>query len=351
MDWYGPGTRCWDRFDSQKFPNPYRSDPGSSTCSLSGQLLATCQSIYQEISNILYGENTFGLHIYILEGLSYGGNEKVEVETSFFEGFEINDLDSPWPAPKLHLRGTETPNRSRIRYSFAVDKIRRLRLVLNPDSECNPASHMEYSWLKHVLHFVCQRIKALPLNHLNVDLHSRYPMTRYCILDPLRALRGISEVTFEPEPQNPRLIQLRNRFHVRSPAAVRKRPKRDRLLATLLLQVANYLKQLLESSTPVDSSLLQALSFQLVATYLRMTEASSPVEKHLRLLYGDHQTYGCFEGPYEACNHPSDDDLFKYEKQIVSDNEFDESEDESGWESRSNEDEVEGDELEGDELE
>ena len=112
MDWYGSGTRCWDRFDPQKSPNPYRSDPGSSTCKLSGQLLATCQSIYHESSNILYGENTFGLHIYILKGSNYGGNENIEVETSFFEGFEINDLDPSWPAPKLHLRGTETVDRS-----------------------------------------------------------------------------------------------------------------------------------------------------------------------------------------------------------------------------------------------
>ena len=179
-------------------------------------------------------------------------------------------------------------------------------------------------------------------------------MTRYCILDPLRALRGISEVTFKPEPQNPGLVQLSNCFHLRRHAAVQKRPKRDRSLATLPSQVANYLKQLLESSTPIDNSLLQALSFQLVATYLRMTEALSPVEKHLQLLYrdhqGDHQTYGCFEGPYEACKHPLNDDLFNYEKQVVSDNEIDDSEDESGWADRSNEDELEGDELEGDGL-
>ena len=82
-----------------------------------------------------------------------------------------------------------------------------------------------------------------------------------------------------------------------------------------------------------------------------MTEASSPVKKHLRLLYRDHQTYNCFEGPYQACKHPPDNDLFDYEKQVVSDNEVDESEDESGWESGSNKDELEDDELEDDKLE
>ena len=82
-----------------------------------------------------------------------------------------------------------------------------------------------------------------------------------------------------------------------------------------------------------------------------MTESSSPVEKHLRLLYGDHRSYSCFDGPYEACKHPSDNDLFEYERQVVSDDESDESEDESGWKSGSNDDELEDDELEGGELE
>ena len=82
-----------------------------------------------------------------------------------------------------------------------------------------------------------------------------------------------------------------------------------------------------------------------------MTEASSLVEKHLRLLYGDYQTYSCFEGPYKAYKYPPDNDLFDYEKQVVSDNKVDESDDESDWESGSNEDKLEDDEPEEDELE
>ena len=184
MDWYGPGTTCWDRYDPQKPSCKYSSDPGSSTCSLSGQLLATCQSIYRESIEVLYGENAFGIHIYIRVGLSFGCDE-IEVESNFFEGFKIHELDLPWPARKLHLRGTETDRLSRLGYPFAVDKIRRLRLVLDLDTPATPASQREYSALKYALYTVCQRIRSLKLQHLNVDLHSRFPMTRFCVLDSL----------------------------------------------------------------------------------------------------------------------------------------------------------------------
>ena len=81
-----------------------------------------------------------------------------------------------------------------------------------------------------------------------------------------------------------------------------------------------------------------------------MTDAIFPVENHLRHLYGSHQNYSCFEGPYEACEHLPDRDG-SYEEHL----------DNSDWEGRSikdeldddelEEDELEGDELEGDELE
>ena len=163
MDWHGPGTSFWDRFHPQKPSCQYRDDPGSSTCSLSGQLLATCRLIHNESSDILYGENTFGLSIYIRESFFDACPQNFKIEKSFFEGFQIDDLDLPWPAKKLHPRGTETRRQHKVRYQFAVNKIRRLRLVLNLDSLSSQASHIEYNHLKHLLHSVCRRLQGLHL--------------------------------------------------------------------------------------------------------------------------------------------------------------------------------------------
>ena len=188
MNWFGPGSSSRDRYDSQKSSYQHTPDPGSSTCSLSGQLLATCRLVYNEGINVLYGQNWFGLWLYICQGWDYGGHgdQAIEVESSFFEGFGIYELDPPWPSPSLHPREIETNDRSKvIRYQFAVDRIRRLRLILNLDSGSSPACHVKYSILKHSLHLICQRVKDLPLQRLNIDLHSRYPMTRPCILEPL----------------------------------------------------------------------------------------------------------------------------------------------------------------------
>ena len=351
MHWFGPGSSHRDCYRPPRSTSQLQSNRGFSTCSpldLSGQLLATCRLIYHECIDVLYGENVFGLHIYIREGRNHGG---IKVEMGFFEGFEINDLDPPWPTPKLYPRGRETDDPFEVRYQFAVHKIRRLRLVLDLDSEHVPAFHAKYNLLKHILHIFCQRLKKLTLQSLNIDLHSRYPMTRFCILDPFQILRGVSKVIFEPEPQNLRLIRSHNSFHRRRDALIlRRRPKRDRSLATLPLQIANHYKQLLESTTPVGDSFLRAHSCQLIGTYLRMNEASSTIEDHLRFLHKDDQTIDYFNGLYEDCKHPPDDELHELEKQVVSDNETNKSENENEWEADLNRDELEGDKLEGDKL-
>ena len=52
-------------------------------------MLAVCQKIHIESSNVLYGENTFRLYIYAYLGR---GDDKGSslIETSFFEGFDID---------------------------------------------------------------------------------------------------------------------------------------------------------------------------------------------------------------------------------------------------------------------
>ena len=93
MDWHRPETRCWKRCDSQT-AFEYRYSLKPSPYSLSGQLLAVCQQIHIKSSNVLYGENTFGLHIYIY--LDRGDDKGSSlIETSFFEGFDIDQLDPP----------------------------------------------------------------------------------------------------------------------------------------------------------------------------------------------------------------------------------------------------------------
>ena len=81
-----------------------------------------------------------------------------------------------------------------------------------------------------------------------------------------------------------------------------------------------------------------------------MNEVSSTVKDHLRFLYGDAEILDCFEGPYEDCKHPPNNDLFSYKKQVVSDNESDRLKDESDQEDGSNKEEPKGEEMEGDSL-
>ena len=140
-------------------------------------------------------------------------------------------------------------------------------------------------------------------------------MTRFCILDPFQILRGVSKVIFEPEPQNLRLIRSHNSFHRRRDALIlRRRPKRDRSLITLPLQITNHYKQLLESTTPVGNNFLQAHSCQLISTYLRINEAFLTIEDYLRFLYKDDQTINYFNKLYKDCKHPPNNKLHKLKK-------------------------------------
>ena len=132
MDWHGPGSNSWARSHPQT-AKKWQTNPGTSTCSLAGQLLATCKKIYEESSTVLYGENTFGLYVHIPD---HGDGRAIEA--SFFEGQHIAKLELPWPGKTLLPRGKDskfTFDPSTFAYSFAVDKIRKLRLVIDLDFE------------------------------------------------------------------------------------------------------------------------------------------------------------------------------------------------------------------------
>ena len=217
-EWRGPGYG-WGRGypqTAEKFERGSRSP----ICCLSAQLLATCKHIYHEGIGFLYGLNTFGHHIYIRQPRSAFSHQDTEIEARFFEGREIDELHPLWPTKLPPPRGIDTKNRWQTRYQFGFDKIRRLRIVLDLDCQGQYASRIDYLYLKHTLHRVVRSLQGLQLQYLNIDLQSRYTMTRFCILDPFMMLRKLRQVTFEPEQEGFGLwilvsISLRQTFSFR----------------------------------------------------------------------------------------------------------------------------------------
>ena len=318
MDWRGPASADWKRYDPQK-ADKYDRDPGTSTCSLSGQFLATCQQIYFESSDVLYGENTFGLYIYLRDGFG-DDNGRVLLEASFFEGFKIDELYQPWPEKMPCPRGNDATLYQRLDfefgYPFAVKKIRHLRLVLDLDASSEFASHAEYSLLKNALQLACQCIGSSQLQDLNIDLQSRFPMTRFCVLGPLMIFNNLRQVTFEPEPQNPLLIRISNQIYRRRSKKL-PRLRWDRSLARLRPQFADYLKRLLESPTPRSDHFLEHHSFHFVITFLHLHETPPAVYQHLGLLVANRQNEDCLEGPFEVCEHRTNGGKNRYQQQEV----------------------------------
>ena len=47
MDWHGPGTNSWERYNPHT-ATKWQKNPGTSTCSLAGQLLATCKKFMKK---------------------------------------------------------------------------------------------------------------------------------------------------------------------------------------------------------------------------------------------------------------------------------------------------------------
>ena len=199
-------------------------------------------------------------------------------------------------------------------YSFAVDKIRRLRLVLDLDQEDEIASDGNYALLKHTLHLACQCIASLRLLYLNIDLQSRFPITRFCILDPLRILKKVRKVTFEPESPS-HIERHRRRRQCRSLAT-----SQQSLLAKSQPRFADFLKCELQSSTPHSEDFLQTYSFQFVDTFLRWHETPFSVHQHLRLLVPNHQDCTCFKGPYKVCEHRANvENTHRSQQQVLTD--------------------------------
>ena len=366
MDWWGPDTNKWKRYDPQN-PlndqyNPYRYNPGSSTCSLSGQLLATSKQIYVESSDVLYGDNTFGLHIYVCRESKkspYGSR----VEASFHEGVAIDELAEPWPKRACYPRGKDRPHDSDVfDYQFAVDKLRRLRLVIDLDNGDNRTTSNEFDSLRHTLYKVCQRLASIQLQYLNIDLQSRYPLTRFCVLEPLLVLRNL-RVTFEREPQNPLLMRRRNYFEVRQGKRV-PRQKLDLSLPGRQPRYADFLKQLLESSTPPCSKVLKTYYYRSISSFLLLHDTPPSTYNQLEILSEVDGNFDCTDGPFEACEHLAGSQINQQHQQLtLSDDDDDDEDDEiayrrfverrSLWADRVQEDE-EGEGLdkdgEGDEL-
>ena len=259
MDWHGPRYRSsgsyWKRYDPAKKTSEWEKDPGSSTCSLSGQLLATCQKIYEESSYALYGENTFGLHIYVRDD-----KNNLEIESGFFEGQGLDELTSPWPTKTSLPRGNDLdPDHlwtKRFAYPFAVDKIQRLRIVIDLDYGREPIEPDHFNHLQLALGNACHRLSRVQLQYLNIDLRSRYPITRFCMLEPLMVLRKLRMVTFDHEPKNP---TDDSRGKLQTPRRPRYGPKRP--LANLPPRYMNHLKETLESATPVDDAFLEDYNY------------------------------------------------------------------------------------------
>ena len=290
MDWHGPGGVLWNRHTSQHTARKF--DPGTSTCKLSGQMLATCNQIYAESSEILYGENTFGLHIYVRESHFSHDAYKVAIEASFYEGFEIHELDQPWPAKMLRPRSRYARKFEEIGYQFPVDKIQRLRLVVDFDLFYGVPNGPEFNFVAHTLYKISRRIAHLQLQHLNVDLRCRFSDIYFCILDPLMILRNVRKVTFEPEPQNLLSQRRLNRF----PSLTESRPKS-----------ANFFKRRLESSELPSDHFLEYYKFQSIATYLGTIKNLPPmIYDYLKLLVENRQELMCFCGPLEVCHHRTD---------------------------------------------
>ena len=281
IDWHGPGSNSWKRYDPQSGGKNQR-DSGISTCGLSGQLLATCKIIHEEGSAVLYGENAFGLHIHISDFEK--GNA---VEASFYEGHHIGELDPPWPSKVYLPRGKDSQlpfEPSTFAYQFAVDKIRKLRLVVNLDHHGKPVRKSQLDLLKHALQTSCERLERVQLQHLNIHLRSRHPMTKFCVLDSILILRNLQEVTFKSEPE------LCHRNY-------------EQPLMSLPPQYKGHLKRQLESSDPPGEKFLESYNFQAVAVFLSIEDAPPTVWERLRLLINNRQRHRCLEGPFETCEH------------------------------------------------
>ena len=293
MDWRGPRSGkhpdfSWKRWDPRedKENEEYPRNPGSSTCRLSGQLLATCQLIYRESSAVLYGENTFGLHVFVRDAY-----EDLVIESSFFEGHDLDELSPPWPAKSLSPRGFDKRTFS-VTYQFAVDKIQRLRLVVDLDYSDEPIDSHQFNHLQHALGKISHRLSRVQLQYLNIDLRSRHPMTRFCMLEPLMVLRGLCKVTFNREPENPN-------DDYRECGSWRPNPP----LTELPRRFKRHLKKLLESDTPVDDLFMENHNYQRVLTYLALHQTPQSVFAQLGSLVKEPRDLSCYDGPYEACEH------------------------------------------------
>ena len=262
-------------------------------------MLATCKRIYAESSDILYRENTYGLHLYVRESRFDCNAYEVRVQASFYEGFEIDQLDHPWPAKMRRPRGRYAERFEEIGYQFPVDKIQRLRLIVDLDSY-GLFTDPEFNSFAHILYKVSQRLSCLQLQYVNIDLRCRLSNTLFCILGPLTILRNVREVTFEPEPRN-LLLQCRKR--------------NSRSLAESQPYFADYLKRRLESSQSPSDQFLEYHRFQGIATFLGTIKDPSPMlYDHFKLLVKNRQGLMYLSGPFEMCPHRAKlDDSWKHQ--------------------------------------
>ena len=86
--------------------------------------------------------------------------------TSVIEGQHIAELELPWPQKTLLPRGKEskfTFDPSTFAYSFAVDKIRKLRLVIGLNFEGKAIKGPQYYLFKHTLQLTCERLERIRL--------------------------------------------------------------------------------------------------------------------------------------------------------------------------------------------
>ena len=86
-------------------------------------MLATYKQIYAKSSDILYYKNTFGLHLYVRESRLDCNIYEVQIQASFYEEFEINQLDHLWPAKTRRPRGRYAGRFKEVGYQFPVNKI------------------------------------------------------------------------------------------------------------------------------------------------------------------------------------------------------------------------------------
>ena len=185
-------------------------------------------------------------------------------------------------------RGRYAGRFEEIGYQFPVNKIKRLRLIVDLDSY-ELFTDPEFNSFAHTLYKVSQRISCLQLQHLNIDLRCRMSNTSFCILGPLAILRNVREVTFEPEPQN-LLLQHRKR--------------NSHSLAESQPHFADFLKRRLESSQPPCDQFLENSRFQSTAAFLGTMKDPSPMlYNHLKLLVNNRQESTCLSGPFEVCQH------------------------------------------------